>query len=165
MGIRIRTSTRVLVAVPVALVAIVAGALAATAATPSRQGLMAALQRPAAQVAPQSTIAAYTTTASAGRYRLQLRIGPNRATVANALSIRVTEAGRPVSGARVTVAFSMPAMNMWQGFTSRPAAAGAGVYRATVPIIGMSGRWRLRVSVERASAAPVSVSFSDRMGA
>jgi hypothetical protein len=167
MRIRITNTTRALAALVVALLAVAGAALAVTSATPSRHQLLAALGRPATQVAIRPMAGTYAVTAHAGDYRLQLQVGPNRAPVENALSLRVTEHGRPLAGAQVQIGFSMPAMNMWHVFTIRPAAgrAGAGVYRARVPIVGMSGTWQLRVRVTRRSAPPVNVNFNDRLGA
>jgi hypothetical protein len=164
MRIRVTNATQALAALAVVLLAIAGAAVAVTSATPSRHQLLAVLGRPATRVAIRPLAGAYTVTARAGHYRVQLQVGPNRAPVENALSLRITEHGRPLTGAQVQIAFSMPAMDMWHVFTIRPAAAGAGVYRGRIPVVGMSGTWQLGVRVAPRSAPGVNVNLNDRMG-
>ena len=86
-------------------------------------------------------------------------LGPNRASVANRLAIRLTDHGRPVSGARVRVSFSMPSMGMWNAYTAVLTPAGAGRYAGTVPVLGMAGQWQLRIDVAArlSGTSPVTV--------
>jgi hypothetical protein len=148
------------VALPFVALLPIAAAFALASGAPSREKLLAAVERPAAPPASQVRVAVART----GSYRIVLRTGPNRASVTNAISLRVTEAGHPVNGARVTVGFSMPAMDMTHAYTSRPQAGGAGSYTATVPVLGMSGIWHLRVRVVRPGTRAITVNFNDRLG-
>jgi hypothetical protein len=59
----------------------------------------------------------------------------------------------------------MPSMNMWQAYKTVLKPFGPGRYEATVPVLGMAGRWQLRVSVSPRSAAAFPVIVTDRMGA
>jgi hypothetical protein len=150
-----------LVALPLLALLPIAAAFALASGAPSRGKILAALEQPAAPAPSQHTVAI----ANAGPYRLVLDMGPNRASVANGLSLRISDHGRAVGGAHVTVGFSMPSMNMWHAYTSRLAPGPAGSYRTAVPILGMSGTWQLRVHVTRPGAAAITVNVNDRLGA
>jgi hypothetical protein len=141
------------------------GTLAATASTTSRHALIAQLERGA--VPPRATATQgfrVTRTSSGPRSFVVLALGPNRASVANNLHIRLTDHGRPVSGARVRVSFSMPSMGMWNAYTAVLAPAGIGRYAATVPVLGMAGRWQLRIDVAVSPDGTSRVTVTDRLG-
>lgn len=81
-------------------------------------------------------------------------LAPGRAGAVNRLTLRLSSAGRPLSAASVTVAFSMPAMDMFDAFTVAAHAVSPGTYLASVPVVGMAGAWRLDVRVGRPGRAP-----------
>jgi YtkA-like len=95
-------------------------------------------------------------------YRLELRVAPNRASVAAAATLVLTKRGKPVSGARVRLTYSMPGM---AAVIRRLPQRGSGRYADAGPVLGMSGRWGLRVEVAPPRAAPFSVRLVDRMRA
>ena len=143
-----------------ALAAVLAvGALAATASSPSRQTLMSQLHR-AARVSRGSGV----TLAGGTRdgYRVTVLVTPDRVASPDYLLVRVTRNGRPLEGARVAIAFSMPSMNMWNAYSASLAATG-GRYGATVPVLGMTGNWQLRVRVHPPGARGFAVVMPDRM--
>ena len=41
----------------------------------------------------------------------------------------------------------MPSMGMWNAYMAVLAPAGVGRYSAVVPVLGMAGRWQLRIDV------------------
>jgi len=156
-------------------------ALALLAATSnSGSSPFAQLQRPAT-LAPGSAAPASTASASAsvpeGRlgprpiaalvhaqgYGLGLTLAPNRASLRNRLSIVLRRDGQPVTGARVTVVYGMPAMDMQDAYTSRLPASANGAYSAMQPVFGMPGIWQLRFEVTPPRGAPFSVTINDRM--
>jgi YtkA-like len=135
------------------------GALAATASPSSRQTLMSQLHR-AARVSRGSG----TTLAGVTRdgYRVTVLVTPDRVTAPDYLSVRVTRHGRVVRGAHVGIAFSMPSMNMWNAYSASLVATGAR-YSATVPVLGMTGDWQLRVRVHPPGTRGFAVVMPDRM--
>jgi hypothetical protein len=101
-------------------------------------------------------------TVRAGAYELQLRLDPNRATQAGFLSVRLRRGGARVDGARVRATFTMLDMAMPdRAVTLSP--AGAGAYRGRVPVLGMSGRWGVRLDVAPPHAVPVAAQIVDRL--
>jgi hypothetical protein len=98
-------------------------------------------------------------------YAVVLSSAPNSASGPNRMSVRVTRHGRPLTGARVRLSFSMPSMNTWQAYTTVLKPSGPGRYEATVPVLGMAGAWQLRVRVSPRSSAAFLVTIIDRMGA
>jgi hypothetical protein len=142
------------------IVSVGVGALEATAGTTSRHALLNQLQRAAV---PAAGAGFQATRAPAPGRALLLTMGPNRAAVANRLAVRLTDHGRPVSGARVRISFSMPSMNMWNAYVAALTPEGAGRYTTTVPVLGMTGAWQLRVAIASARATESHVSVIDRM--
>lgn len=149
------------------------GVIAVTLDTGGRAKLLAALQRPVAPAA--GSVRAYPAwpwgRALRGRARLAvgnavyaLRVAPNRASVPNRLALAVSSAGRPVTGAAITITFSMPAMNMWQVFAVKLAATSRGRYLAKMPFVGMAGGWRLDVTVRRAGHRVTGFVVEDAFG-
>lgn len=155
------TNTRMLVALPLAAVGLFVAAFALASGARTRGKVLAALEKPAAPAPSQRHVAI----ARSGPYRVLLQIGPNRASVANEMSLRISKHGRPLTGARTTVVFSMPAMNMRDGYTSRTTQRPDGSYVASLPVLGMSGTWQLHVQVRRPGARAITVTFNDRLGA
>ena len=108
-------------------------------------------------VEPQTTV---TRQLRQGSYRVTVSVRPNRSTVLNRMSVRVTRGRRVVSDARVEVTVRMPAMGMPGTRASlRPTAPGTYVSRGTV--LGMVGTWRLRISVTPPRDAPFRVHVAD----
>jgi YtkA-like len=163
MGISVKR-VRVWAAVAVLPVAGV-GALAATASTPSRRAVLDQLQTAAAPARPASGPGVRIVHPTRSGYAVVLSLAPNLASGPNRMSVRVTKHGRPLTGARVKLSFSMPSMNMWQAYTTVLTPAGLGRYEATVPVLGMAGRWQLRISVSPRACTAFPVTVTDRMGA
>jgi hypothetical protein len=159
--------TRRVYAVIAAAVASVAtiGILAVAASSQTRNGLLAQLEQPATPAKAAVGTGELKVQVGARSSRIALRVSPDRARVRNALSVRVTQRGRPLNGARVTVTFSMPAMDMWRVFTSQLSPTRNGTYAATEPVLGMAGTWRLNVHVTTLDLRSTSFAVNDRMGA
>lgn len=155
------TNRRMLVALALAAVGLIVAAFALASGGPTRGKVLAALEKPVAPTPSQRHVAM----ARSGPYTVLLQIGPNRASVANEMSLRISDHGRSPTGARATVVFSMPAMNMQDGYTSRPMQRPDGSYVASLPALGMSGTWQLHVHVQRPGARAITVTFNDRLGA
>lgn len=96
-------------------------------------------------------------------YRLEVRLTPNRASQPDAVSVRLQRGRRPVNGAHVRLTFSMLDMDMGQ-LTGRLPQTGPGHYARTVPVLGMDGRWALRLDIAPTNAAPFTATILDRMG-
>jgi len=94
----------------------------------------------------------------AGPYRLQLHVTPNRAQRTGVVTVALFLGGRPVDGARVSLTVTMLDMNMGSFALVLPQTR-SGVYGRTFPVVGMGGRWDLRLDVAGAS----SVHVVDRM--
>ena len=75
-------------------------------------------------------------TLPAGDYRLGLRVTPNRAAAHNTVTVVLNRHGVPVRGARVTVVYSMPAMDMQDGLTSGLPATSGATYSVREPVLG-----------------------------
>jgi hypothetical protein len=138
-------------------------ALGATAATPDRHALFERLQTAAAPARVPSRAAVRLLRRSVEGYSVSTAVTPNRASGPNGLSVRVTEHGRAVSGARVAITFSMPSMHMWSVYTIGLVPTADGRYAATTATLGMVGPWRLRVSVTPRSAPAFSITVNDRI--
>jgi hypothetical protein len=78
--------------------------------------------------------------------------------------LAVSAAGRPLTGAEITITFSMPAMNMWQAFAVMLRATSRGRYAAKMPFVGMAGAWRLDVTVRRAGHRATGFVVDDAFG-
>jgi YtkA-like len=138
-------------------------ALAATATSPTRHQLLGELQR-AATPARTAAVAGFGADRRAPTgVSLTMALTPNRASGPNRVWVRIARRGRPLSGARVAVVFSMPSMNMWNVYSASLAPAGAGRYVATLPVLGMAGRWRLGVAVAPPKGHRFRVAVTDRM--
>jgi predicted metal-binding membrane protein len=102
------------------------------------------------------------TTLRLGRYRLDVRLDPNRATRPGTIAVQVLNAGRPVIGARAHATFTMLDMAM-----AEPSAAlvesGAGRYRAITPALGMAGDWGVRVEITPRRGRPITASVVDHV--
>ena len=144
------------------LVAVVLGVAVVLAEStgPNRAAVLSALQRPA----PAAPARATTRFAlhEAG-YRVTVELSPNIASTPNRLSVAVTRNGRPVDLARVRVTYSMPAMNMWNAFSSSFGSDRTGSYVATEPVLGMAGLWQLRFTVLEHGGRRLTAVIDDRL--
>jgi hypothetical protein len=139
------------------LVAAVIGAGAiAISAGQNRSAVLATLARPA--------IPAKTTSFNVrdGGYSVVVRMSPNRASTTNWLNVKLSRHGRLAAIARTHVAFSMPAMNMWNGFTSRLSARD-GAMAGAIPVLGMAGVWQLRLTIADAGGHRLVAVVNDRL--
>jgi hypothetical protein len=149
--------------------AISAGVVAAGASPDRRAALMAQLERPAS---PATALG--TTTSVAARHGhavvtldrrvYAVSVAPNRASARNQLALTVTQRGLPVPGATVSVAFSMPAMNMWRAFSVNLGHSASGRYATTLPFVGMPGVWRLDVRVALPGHVAAAFAVADVLG-
>jgi YtkA-like len=138
-------------------------ALALSAGSQSRASVLRALQRPAVFPAAFVGPGPFDQALAAGGDTLALRMTPNRASLRNEITTTVTQHGRAVSGVRVTVTYSMPAMDMWNALQMTLVPAGGGGYRANEPVLGMPGIWQLRIMVAPPGARAFTVVVNDRM--
>ena len=138
-------------------------ALAVSAGSQSRGSVLRALQQPAVFPAAFVGPGRVDLAIPAGADTLALRMTPNRASLRNEITATVTQRGRAVDGARVTVTYSMPAMDMWGGLQTTLRPAGAGRYRANEPVLGMPGIWQLRIAVAPPGGRAYAVVVNDRM--
>jgi len=101
----------------------------------------------------QKTADGLTIMITAGRYPL--------VSGDNALSVKVTDgAGKPVTDAKVTVRFFMPAMPGMAPMSSTTEAVLKGdVYRFTANA-AMEGTWKAEVSVAKTGKPPVRATFN-----
>ncbi len=98
-----------------------------------------------------------------GDYRLAVRVIPNKAAVPNTFSVTITQGGRPVRGADVTMTFAMLDMEMGQISYHLPETA-PGVYGRSEPALVMVGHWGLSFEVRPPGAEPFTVLVVDRAG-
>jgi hypothetical protein len=171
MIVRVRHRVWVWVAAGfVALVSIVA-VVGATARPEPRAALLLGLQRPAVATSAIAPTPPRQVRAQHGHAGLTLAgrayamsISPNVATAHNRLSLAVTAGGQAVAGATVTVAFSMPAMDMWRAFSVTLTHTAGGPYVTTMPFVGMPGEWRLDVRVALPGHRPAAFAVTDALG-
>jgi len=95
-------------------------------------------------------------------YTLRVLVAPNRAAVPNDFALKVTRAGKPVTGADVTVTFAMLDMEMGnQEFTLQESSPG--VYtRPANPALVMVGHWGLSFQVTPKGGQPFTALVVDR---
>lgn len=94
-------------------------------------------------------------------YHVRVSVTPNRSTALNDVAVVLTRNGHVVTGARVELTTTMLDMRM-PGVT-RELRFGAGRYAYGSTVLGMAGRWRLRVRVEPPNGAPFSLGVVDRV--
>jgi len=94
-------------------------------------------------------------------YRVELRVSPNRAAVPNSFSLKVTQGGKPVTGAEVVLGATMLDMEMGeQSFVLNETSPG--VYSHSAPALVMVGHWGLSFQVTPSGKAPFTVLLVDR---
>ena len=157
------TGTHAWIAAAVVAFALLAGGALAATSTPSRHALLDQLQRPATPLPASPASGGQVWRRSSMGYLMRVALTPNRADRPIRLSVELSRRGRPVDRARIEVAFSMPSMNMWNGYATRLSPAGDGSYAATVPVLGMTGRWRLHFALTVHARAPLPITIEDRL--
>ena len=136
--------------------AVLAAGVLTSLAPPARA--LADIGKPSAKVGPGPVRQAVDRLG----YRFDLRVDPNRAAVRNDFAVRVTRAGQPVDGARLTATLTMLEMEMGSQQYAL-AGAGDGLYRRAAPALVMVGRWGLSFRFEPPGRAPVDVVVIDRV--
>ena len=96
-------------------------------------------------------------------YRIALRVAPNRAAAPNDFSVRLMRNGAPVTGAAVTLRFTMLDMEMPAQEVAL-AARGGGTYGRQVPALVMVGRWGLALAVAPPHGTPFTTTIVDKAG-
>jgi copper transport protein len=155
---------------PARLLGRVAGAeLALAAAALFAAAVLSSLPPPPAALSRISNVAArvgpgpVARTISHGRYRLRLRIAPNRAAAQNSLALSLTRDGRPLRSADVLARFAMLDMEM-SPTSYRLSERSPAVYASSSPALVMAGHWALSLSIRPSSASPFSVLVLDSAG-
>jgi hypothetical protein len=97
-----------------------------------------------------------------GRYRLELRISPNRTAATGTMLVELRNRGRAVNGARIRTRFTMLDMDMGE-VSTRLRQTGPGTYAATTPPLPMSGRWRLHFEIAPIRADPFTLDLVDEL--
>ncbi len=131
---------RLWIASAVAVVALAFGVAAVTAGSTTRNSLYSQLQRPAMT------------------HQVEVTFATNRASVRNRLSLKL-----PADAARVTVSFSMPSMNMWNGLTGTLVRSGQGTYSMSLPVLGMPGTWMMQFHIVPPHGAAYTVAIDHRL--
>jgi copper transport protein len=98
-----------------------------------------------------------------GSYALQVLISPNRAAVPNTFAVKITQGGKPLRGASVSLTFAMLDMQManqeYQLTETTP-----GVYSRASPALVMVGHWGLSFNVTPRGGRPFTALVADRAG-
>jgi len=95
-----------------------------------------------------------------GGYTLQVLVGPNRAVQPNSFALRLTRGGKPVSGADVTLTFSMLDMQMpTQEF--QLAETAPGIYTRKTNALVMVGHWALSFAIAPKGGQPFTAVVVD----
>ncbi len=97
-----------------------------------------------------------------GRYRVALHLTPNHALHTGTISVAVRDGGQKVRQAEVSMTVRMLDMNMGS-FTLGLHEAAAGTYTRTFPVVGMAGRWQIRLSILPKGGNAFAVTLADRM--
>jgi copper transport protein len=94
-------------------------------------------------------------------YVLQVVVSPNKAAAPNSFALRITQNGRPVRAANVTLTFNHTEMQMpqqeYQLTETRP-----GLYTHAAPALVMVGKWALAFQITPKSAPPFSALILDQ---
>ena len=135
--------------------AVFAAAVLTSLAPPAKA--VADLGKPSARVGPGPVA---TTVEKAG-YTVEVRVDPNRAAVPNRFQVRISQDGKPVTGAIVTATFAMLDMEMGTQAYKLP-ETDPGVYEREAPALVMVGHWGLTIDVEPPGGAPFTVTILDK---
>lgn len=98
-----------------------------------------------------------------GNDSLTVRVWPNRAAVWNAITLSVLRRGDALTGASVTLSFTMPAMAMGPE-TFRLVERRPGEYSYLGPALLMPGRWDLRFTITASHNRPFASLVVDHLG-
>jgi len=99
----------------------------------------------------------------AGRYRVALRLTPNRASRTGLVTVSLSLRGQPISGARLQLNVRMLDMNMGN-FTLPLHQTGPGHYSQIFPVVGMDGHWQLQLQITpTGTTSQITKSVIDRM--
>jgi copper transport protein len=93
-------------------------------------------------------------------YTLTVLIDPNVVGRVDSFGLRLTKGGKPVSGADVTLAFNMLAMQMGQ-LEYQLVESSPGVYTRRAPALVMAGRWSLAFTITPKHGAPFNALVID----
>ena len=156
-----RAVVRAWIGVVVVLFAIMAAA--AIASTHARGSGVHHLQSPAATTSRRAGPGPIAAGLSVAPYWVQVLITPNRASVRNRVALAISRGDHAVTDARVTVTYSMPAMNMESVFTGPLRHDAHGGYGALQPVLGMPGAWEVRLKVTPRHARPFTVLIDDHL--
>ena len=100
-------------------------------------------------------------TVNRGGYRIQLLVSPNKAAAPNSFALRITQGGKPVRGANVTLALNHLEMQMpqqqYQLTETQP-----GVYSRSAPALVMVGRWGLSFQITPKNGTPFTALIVDQ---
>jgi copper transport protein len=94
-------------------------------------------------------------------YTLQVVVKPNKAAAPNDFALEISKAGKPVTGASVTVSFAMLDMEM-ANQTYQLTETSPGIYSHPAPALVMVGHWGLSFQVTPKGAAPFTALVVDR---
>src|SRR5438309_598470 len=117
-----------------------------------RTGVLTQLEKPATMPAMRVGPGPVNTTAAVGGYTIAVRAAANHAALPQLVTVRLGASSGPVDGARVTVSYSMPSMNMPSALSAALPARGRGVYGARLKAIEMPGDWLISFRHEPCSA-------------
>lgn len=131
---------------------------------PSGQtNVLGQLEKPAAAPVSRVGPGAVNTTVTLAGYSVGVRITSNLVSRSQVVTLGLTRSGRPVDGARVTLSYSMPSMNMPSVLNRTLTGAGSGVYHSSpAPALQMPGDWLLRFRIVPAHGRPLAVALADR---
>lgn len=158
-----------------AVVALVIGATlaacgSATGHRPAapRQGNAVALMADPAwslQVPPSARVGPGPATATVlvRGYRVEVTLAPNRDSSPDAVGVRLTRAGRPVTNATIGLAVSMLDMDMGRQYMGRLRRVQSGRFRERFGALGMPGRWEIRLVVSMNGGRPFPLVLVDHM--
>ncbi len=99
-------------------------------------------------------------TVKQGGYTVQALVDPNKAAAPNDFALKVTQNGKPVTGADVTLTFAMLDMLMTnQEYQLKEISPG--IYSRSSPALVMVGHWGLTYSVTPPGKQPFTVTIVD----
>jgi hypothetical protein len=162
----LRRNLRAQVAVgALGLLGLICLGLILTRSHPSGQtSVLGQLEKPA--TTPVTTVGPgpVNTTMTLAGYSVGVRITSNLVSRSQVVRLDLTRAGRPVDGARVTLSYSMPSMNMPSVLTRTLTGAGSGAYHSSPgSALEMSGDWLLSFRIVPMHGRPLAVALADRL--
>jgi hypothetical protein len=128
-----------------------------------RTTVLSQLEQPATAPVTHVGPGPINTTVTVAGYAVAVRTASNRASQPHLVSLHVTGPSGPVDGARVTVSYSMPSMNMPSVLSTGLHGRGAGVYRSRITALEMPGDWLVSFRITPAHGRTLRVALADRM--